>query len=104
MKQNIFENIPDKIPDEIFETLINHNNVKVERIISKGQTSPIDFWYNQDVNEWIILLKSHAKLLFEKGELIELLPGDHINIPVNTKHRVEWTDSANESIWLAVFY
>ena len=104
MKQNIFENIPAKIPDEIFETLIKGNNVKIERIISKGHSSPKDFWYNQEENEWVILLKGHAKLSFEKDELIELLPGDYINIPANKKHRVEWTDPENETIWLSVFY
>lgn len=104
MKQNIFENIPDKIPNEIFETLIMHNNVKIEKIISKGHSSSNDFWYNQEENEWVILLKGHAKLLFEKSEIIELLPGDYINILSNTKHRVEWTDPVNETIWLAVFY
>ena len=55
MKQNLFENIPDKIPDEIFETLIENNNVRVEKIISKGHSSPKDFWYNQEENEWVIL-------------------------------------------------
>ena len=104
MKQNIFENIPAKIPEEIFETLIKNNNVKVEKIISKGHSSPKDFWYNQKQNEWVILLKGHAKLLFEKSDVIDLHPGDFINIPANTIHRVEWTDPVNETIWLAVFY
>ena len=58
----------------------------------------------QKENEWVILLKGHAKLLFEKSDMIELFPGDNINIPTNTKHRVEWTDPVNETIWLAVFY
>jgi cupin 2 domain-containing protein len=70
MKQNLFENIPDKIPDEIFETLIENNNVRVEKIISKGHSSPKDFWYNQEENEWVILLKGHAKLLFEKTKCL----------------------------------
>ena len=104
MKQNSFENIPDKIPDEIFETLIENNNVRVEKIISKGHSSPKDFWYNQEENEWVILLKGHAKLLFEKSKMFDLLPGDYINIPAKTKHRVEWTDPVIETIWLTVFY
>lgn len=104
MKQNVYNNIPNKIPQEIFETLIESKNVKVEKIISRGQSSPKEFWYDQDVNEWVLLLKGQAKLLFENDEMIELLPGDYINIPPNKKHRVEWTDPEDETIWLAVFY
>ena len=104
MKQNVFDNIPNRIPREIIETLIEDKNVKVERIVSRGHSSPKGFWYDQDENEWVLLLRGQAKLLFENDEVIELLPGDYINISANKKHRVEWTDPESETIWLAVFY
>ena len=104
MKQNVFDNIPNRIPKEIFETLIEDKNVKVERIVSRGNSSPNGFWYDQDENEWVLLLRGQAKLLFENDEVIELLPGDYINIPANKKQRVEWTDPESETIWLAVYY
>ena len=104
MRQNIFGNIPSEKPEEIFETLIENDSVRIERIISKGHSSPQSFWYDQKENEWVLVLKGHAKLLFEKDKIIELLPGDYINIPPNKKHRVEWTDPEMVTIWLAVFY
>lgn len=104
MKQNLFANIPDEIPEEIFETIAENKNVKIERIVSHGQSSPKDFWYDQEENEWVILLKGNAKLQFEDEKIIELLPGDYINIPAHTKHRVEWTDPEIKTIWLTVFY
>ena len=105
MKKNIFNNIPESIPDEIFETIIESDSIKVERIISKGQSSPPDFWYDQDQNEWVILLKGRAGLLFEGNNTpIELKPGDYHNIPAHTKHRVEWTDPDIETVWLAIMW
>ena len=104
MKKNIFDNIPASIHKEIVETLIETDDVKIERIVSKGQSSPKGFWYDQDENEWLIVLKGSAKLLFENNELIQLSAGDYINIPAHKKHRVEWTDPETETIWLTIFY
>jgi cupin 2 domain-containing protein len=104
MKKNIFANIPSNIPEEIFETLIETDDARIERIVSKGHSSPRGFWYDQDENEWLIVLKGSTKLLFENNELIQLSEGDYINIPAHKKHRVEWTDPETETIWLTVFY
>ena len=104
MKKNIFANIPSNIPEEIIESLIDSDGIKIERIISKGQVSPKDFWYDQDKNEFVILLKGSAKLLFENDEQIILNAGDYIIIPAHKKHRVEWTDPETETIWFAIFY
>jgi len=104
MKKNIYANLPNEISEEIFETLVESKNIKIERIISHGQSSPEDYWYDQEENEWVILLKGNAKLQFKNGDIIELLPGEFINIPAHTKHRVEWTEPDVSTIWLAVFY
>ena len=104
LKKNIFDNIPSNIPEEIIEILIDSDQLKVERIISKGHVSPKDFWYDQDKNEFVILLKGSAKLLFENDEQIILSAGDYIIIPAHKKHRVEWTDPETETIWFAIFY
>ena len=102
---NIFSNIPKHTPQEIFEEIITAENIKIERIISKGHTTPDDKWYDQDKNEWVILLKGSAGLLFEgEDNPITLHPGDYILIPAHMKHRVEWTDQNEEIIWLAVYY
>jgi cupin 2 domain-containing protein len=33
-----------------------------------------------------------------------LHPGDHVVIPAHRRHRVEWTDSTEKTIWLALHY
>ena len=103
--KNIFENIPDHIPEELFQEILKTENIKVERIVSKGQSSKDDHWYDQEENEWIILLKGTAGLLFEGHEKAVILrSGDYINIPSHRKHRVEWTDPDMETVWLTIHY
>ncbi len=102
---NIFEGIPQKFDEEIFEDLIRSDKIRIERIVSKGHISPNDFWYNQEENEWVIIIKGEARIKFHDGEKIfHLSEGDYLNIPRHTKHRVEWTDLSQETIWVAVFY
>jgi len=102
---NIFKNIPDHIPEELFQEILQTENFKVERIVSRGHSSPYNEWYDQEENEWVILLKGSAELLFEEHQKVVVLgPGDYINIPSHTKHRVEWTDPDTETVWLAVYY
>ncbi len=103
--KNIFSDIPKQIPNEIFETIIISNQFRMERIISCGQATTEGEWYDQDQNEWVLILKGNAGLLFEGNkELITMKTGDYINIPAHKKHRVEWTDPKEETIWLAVHY
>jgi cupin 2 domain-containing protein len=102
---NIFSDIPENIPEEIFETIISEKKISIERIISKGQRSAEGFWYDQEKNEWVILIKGAAKMRFEnQDKLFHLKAGDHIHIPAHCRHRVEWTDPDCTSIWIAVFY
>jgi len=102
--KNILNGIPQEVPDEIFERIISSENIRIERIISKGQSSRENFWYDQDENEWLILIRGKARLKFINEEAIELNKGDYLNIPAHQKHRVEWTDPENVTIWLTVFY
>lgn len=101
--KNIFADLPPDLPDELFTTLLDASGVRIERIISHGHASPEGFWYDQPQHEWVVLLKGAARLRFE-NKTIELEPGDFVNIPAHTKHRVEWTTPAEPTIWLAVFY
>ncbi len=103
--KNIFENIPDHFPEELFHEILETKNIKVERIVSRGHSSEDNDWYDQEENEWVILLKGSAGLLFEGDEkAVVLRPGDYINIPSHTKHRVEWTDPELVTVWLAIHY
>ncbi|MBF0121696.1 MAG: cupin domain-containing protein [Desulfobacterales bacterium] len=103
--KNIFEDIPKDLSNELFEDILRSKNFRIERIVSKGHRSPEGFWYDQEQNEWVILLKGSAGLRFEnEDKIIELTAGDYINIPSHVKHRVEWTDLDQEAIWLAIYY
>jgi len=100
---NIFESIADDLDKEVFDLIIKSNNVLIERIVSTGQTSDTG-WYDQDQSEWVIVLKGKAIIAFENGEEVSLKPGDHLNIPAHSRHRVKWTDPSTETIWVAVHY
>nr|MBP7526575.1 cupin domain-containing protein [Syntrophorhabdaceae bacterium] len=102
---NLFSGIPADIPEEIFETIAESGQVRIERIISRGQTTPRDFWYDQDLNELVVLLEGSAGILFEREpEPIDLLPGDYLIIPAHRRHRVTRTDGDGPTVWLAVHY
>lgn len=95
---------PTNLPQEVFETLLDNEHVKIERIVSKGHTSPESGWYNQSQHEWVILLEGAAIITFEDGNETHLNKGDYLNIPAHVKHKVSLTDPNAETIWLAVFY
>ncbi len=102
--KNFFSNIPDQISQEIIETIFNTDAIRIERIISKGQASPENFWYNQSENEWVIVLEGKAMIKFEDQSIVTLHKGDYLFIPAFKKHRVEWTDPNQLTIWLAIFF
>ena len=104
MKSNIFNNIPEELKEELFEELISKNNLKIERIVSYGHTTKENEWYDQDSDEWVILLQGKAIISFENEDDVELHTGDYLNIPAHKKHRVSWTQPKQETIWLAVRY
>ncbi|MBC8205785.1 MAG: cupin domain-containing protein [Kiritimatiellales bacterium] len=100
---NLFEEIPEDAPEELFTELLKGKNVRIERIVSFGQSSPDGFWHEQEEGEWVLLLKGSATLGFEDGSTLDLEPGDHLNIPAGQRHRVEKTDQNGRTVWLAVF-
>jgi cupin 2 domain-containing protein len=101
---NILANIPSNLPQELFETLKTAANFRIERIVSQGHASPPGFWYDQDQHEWVLLLQGAARLRFDDGGVVEFKPGDFIDIPAHKRHRVEWTDPEQLTIWLTVHY
>jgi cupin 2 domain-containing protein len=102
---NIFSEVPHNLPDELLENIVVTGSVKIERIISEAHSSAPGFWYDQERSEWVVLLRGSAGILLEgSDETIVLQPGDWINLPAHKKHRVEWTDSNEKTIWLAVHY
>jgi cupin 2 domain-containing protein len=102
---NVFAGIPETLAAEQLTALLTTPNVRIERIVSRGQASPPGFWYDQPQAEWVIVLAGSAAIAFD-GEVSPrtLKSGDHLHIPAHTRHRVEWTDAGEPTVWLAVHY
>jgi len=100
---NIFAEIPDELDNELVQVLQQSDNIKIQRIVSKGQVSPETGWYDQQQNEWVIVIKGEAVIAFEQTE-VAMQAGSYINIPAHTKHKVSWTHPDIETIWLVVYY
>jgi cupin 2 domain-containing protein len=101
---NLFADLPEKLPEEIVQTIVSASHVRIERIVSHGQVSPAGFWYDQPESEFVVVLAGAARLRFEGDEPFDLAPGDYVNIAAHCRHRVEWTAPDETTIWLAVFY
>ena len=102
--KNLFEALPDATNAEIVEDLLKGEGIRIERIVSQGQRSPESGWYDQEENEWVIVLKGSGRIEYEDGGEDLLEEGDYVNIPRHRKHRVAWTDPDKPTVWLAVFY
>ncbi|ABL98884.1 cupin domain-containing protein [Shewanella amazonensis] len=101
---NLLSELPENLCEEVFETLIKSSDCRIERIVSLGHSTAAGQWYDQDEHEWVVLLSGSAVLAYEDGTSLAMVPGDYINIPAHVRHRVEATDPAIPSVWLAVFY
>jgi cupin 2 domain-containing protein len=102
---NLFADLPQTLPEELTETLVESTHVRIERIVSTGQPSPDNFWYDQEEHEWVVVLKGQARLLFaDDAQPIHLQAGDCVNILAHRRHRVQWTCPDEPTVWLAVFY
>lgn len=106
MAGNLFSELPTLLEaTERFETLLAQPGLKIERIVSTGQASPPGFWYEQSDAEWVLLLKGSAGIRFATEDVVRTLqPGDWLHIAPRQRHRVEWTDSNEATVWLAVHF
>jgi cupin 2 domain-containing protein len=104
-KGNLFADLPATLTAERFDELLRGAGFRLERILSKGQRSPAGFWYDQPQAEWVLLLRGGAGLRLEgEPQVLELAPGDYLIIPAHCRHRVEWTATGEETVWLAIHY
>ena len=106
MTPNLFAGLPSAaLADEQFATILQRPGLRIERIVSTGQASPPDFWFDQDEGEWMVLLQGEAKLRFaDEADARHLRAGDFIDIAPHRQHRVDWTAPDQATVWLAVFY
>lgn len=101
--KNLFTTPPEARPTaaEFFETVLTGpSGLKVERIISHGHATPEGTWYDQPLDEWVMVLQGTARLAYEDGSDVSLGPGDHVFLPRRIRHRVAETSSP--CLWLAV--
>lgn len=102
---NLFAGLQSSSEGEMFQTLHQTKTFKLERIVSTGQATPPGQWYDQDREEWVVLLSGKAALRFEGDDKeINLQPGDFLLIPAHRRHRVEWTAAGVETVWLALHF
>ncbi|CAK0782067.1 cupin 2 domain-containing protein [Gammaproteobacteria bacterium] len=100
---NLFSDLTPT-PLERVDVLLTQPDVRIERIVSWGQVSPPDFWYNQGEAEWVVVVRGEARLVLrEPDEVVEMIPGDWIWIAPHRPHRVDWTAPDAATVWLAVF-
>ncbi|MBK1782623.1 cupin domain-containing protein [Advenella sp. WQ 585] len=103
MLNNLFEQLPRVTGQESFDDLLAVPGLRIERIVSYGQASPPGFWYEQDWDEWVMVLQGTATLqIEEKEDLVTLRKGDHYWLPAGCRHRVAFTAKDEATIWLAV--
>jgi cupin 2 domain-containing protein len=103
--KNVRADIPLELSSELVDVFAESDQVRIERIVSRGHTSPPDFWYDQDRAEWVLVIAGRGRLIFEhRPEPVELGPGDHILIAPHVRHRVVFTDPDHDTIWVAVHF
>lgn len=88
-------------PEETFSKLLQHQNCQIEQIVSSGHSTPPDQPYQQDFDEWIMIVQGEASLTIET-EQFDLKKGDYLFIPANDRHWVTKTSHNPKCIWLAV--
>ena len=106
MQGNLFTGLPAS-PEatEQVDSILDRPGLRIERIVSTGQASPPGFWYDQPEDEWVLLLSGAAGLRFaDEVEARSMQPGDWLHIPARRRHRVDWTDAAQPSVWLALHF
>ena len=82
---------------EDFTTLLEHKNIKINRIVSSADVEPVE--YVQDEDEWVLVIEGEATLLLNNEEKT-LKNGDTLFIPAKTPHKVLKTK--NNTLWLTV--
>lgn len=99
---NFLSNVPEvNSGSEYFEIIKDSDSFLIERIVSNNAVSPAEGWYDQDHDEWVLIMQG-AAVIETESEKFELRSGDTFFIPANLKHRVIYTSAIPVCIWLAV--
>lgn len=98
---------PPAVPpgEERFDTLVRTGSVRVERVVSLDARSPEGFWYEQETEEWVLVVTGSACVVQESPpQRFELAAGQWIQIPAKCRHRVESTSPDEATVWVAIHY
>lgn len=91
--------------EELVEILMEGRGLRLERIVSTGQATPENDWYDQAWDEFVVLVSGAAGLRIEgEDEDRTLEAGDWVLLPAHCRHRVTWTQTAPPAVWLAIHY
>lgn len=101
---HLFASVPAELPSELTEVLVRSRSIRIERIVSRGHATPDGSWYDQSEHEFVLLVSGEAGLEVEGHPIMRLLPGAYIDLPAHTRHRVTYTASDQDTVWLAIFY
>ncbi len=101
---NLFDGLPYGAEEELFTELLRRKGVRIERIVSTGQSTPVDKPYMQEYDEWVLLVSGSAGLWIEGEGERELRAGDYLLIPSHRAHRVTWTPKGEPTVWLAIHF
>lgn len=103
---NVKQGLPSgPLAEEVTDILADARTARIERIVSTGQATPEGEWYDQDSDEWVLVVEGAARLRIE-GEAAdrELVAGDWVLLPAHCRHRVTWTRAEPPTVWLAVHF
>ncbi|MFA7083656.1 MAG: hypothetical protein WC141_03865 [Arcobacteraceae bacterium] len=53
----LYDNITVDTHAEKFLEIFKNDVIRIEKIVSNGQKSPDDFWYEQEESEFVLVLK-----------------------------------------------
>ena len=93
---NVYQYLIPKSGEE-FTTLLEHKNIKINRIISSLDIEPIE--YIQEEDEWLVLLEGKATILIDNEEQT-LIKGETLFIPAKVPHKILKTNDG--TVWLTV--
>lgn len=103
--RNLLGDVPSALPEELVEELVRTPGARLERIVSRGHRTPDGEWYDQEWDEWVVVLAGRARLRIEgEADVIALGAGDSVLLPARVRHRVEWTDPAVNTVWVALHF
>jgi len=102
---NLFAAVAGPLDAELIEILARGGECRLERIVSRGHSTPPGEWYDQEWDEWVVLLRGAAALRFaDGGAPMDMKPGDFVLIPAHDRHRVESTSADEDTVWLALHF